>query len=294
MVAERLLDLRIPDFSSLFARAPSAMAATPIVEGFLRPPMMDYQPGTASVQDYIQMATMGAVAIEAVIIGGGRVVSGVYNWTTKKMQLLRDMNGNPVDFPALCDAPQLQLTNFEMERPTTPRQVPTTIAQQVNDDDNHNDNDDKAQQSMTDSGVASKGAFTQKLMLATKSVSIHSQSPHTLVAALFQESIDDSKENIKQTDDKTRAELDRMGKGKWEGKGNKGQEDVEDDNTRRKQRIHEYNTQECKDKVWESQRLWRTLTPITQMSPNASPSKDMRYVAETIEQWAHTFIAIGL
>ena len=85
MVAERLLDLRLPDFSRPPQRASPTMASPmvmPVLDPYLRPPMMDYDPGNATLGQYVQMGAAGAIAVQAVMITGGRVVQGIWNWAT--------------------------------------------------------------------------------------------------------------------------------------------------------------------------------------------------------------------
>ena len=56
-------------------------------------------------------------------------------------------------------------------------------------------------------------------------------------------------------------------------------------------------TQTIKDGIWEHspwpERCKGTLAPITQVSPNASPSKAMTYIANNIEQSAKTAMQTG-
>ena len=75
---------------------------------FLDPPMRTYVPSNTTLGDYVNMGTAGAIAIHAVVVGGGRIVQAVYNKFTKKRQLLYDVDGNLVDYPALTWAPPTQ------------------------------------------------------------------------------------------------------------------------------------------------------------------------------------------
>ena len=110
MVAEHLLDLRLPDSFHVTLRAPSAMAFPAVADVFL-PPGMNFESHTASLHDYVQMGSVGAAAraliAQAMVIGGGCVVQSVYKWITKKWQPLLDQAGNMLDFPA-ARQPQLR------------------------------------------------------------------------------------------------------------------------------------------------------------------------------------------
>ena len=147
MVAERLLDLRLPDFSHPSSRAPSTMASPEMIDVFLRPGVVDYIAPTSNLNNFVQMgsagAAVGAVVVQAMVVGGGRVAKGIYNWATKKVQPLYDHNGELIEFTAV-QRPPLPLMNIEDEPPTPP-QPATIAAPQVHDDDPHNDdqhNDD--------------------------------------------------------------------------------------------------------------------------------------------------------
>ena len=59
-----------------------------------------------------------------------------------------------------------------------------------------------------------------------------------------------------------------------------------------KRRLTQYETSATKDLVWENDPYIPVL--VTQMSPNASPSKDMKYIADNIEQLAHKDIQTGI
>ena len=199
MVAERLLDLRRPNFSLPSVRAPSTMASPMVmpVHNFLQPPLMD----TTTLNEYVQMGAAGAIVVQAVMIAGGRVVQGIWNWASNKMQLLYDENGNLIDFPT---RPRQQV-DLEEDKPTTPR-PPTTTAQMVTDNDDSNDN---VQQAMS--------SFVQGLTntrRATGTVSIHSQSPETPVTALFQEPTNDNGDEQQRADVRAKTERDRFEKGK--------------------------------------------------------------------------------
>ena len=173
MVAERLLDFRLLDFSFPPVRASSAMASLSIVEVYLPPPMMNYDANATAMHDHVQIATFGAIAIEAVIIGGGRVAQGTRNLTTKGMQLLHDRDGNFLDFLAAVvpqqQRPQQQV-NIEEDRPNMPRPATTTILQQATDYDHSSSN---VQQQLF--------GYIVNTRRAVHTVSIHSQSPHTVV-----------------------------------------------------------------------------------------------------------------
>ena len=98
----------------------------------LDPLMRICQPSNASLGDYVNMGIAGAIAIHAVVVGGGRIVQAVYNKFTKKRELFTDVDGNFVDYPALTWEPptqpdevqqaqqELAKENFE-DKPTTPR-----------------------------------------------------------------------------------------------------------------------------------------------------------------------------
>ena len=98
-VAERLLDIRRPNFSRPRSRSPVTMASPDVANVFLRPPMMDYAPNNENLQDFVHMAAAGAIAIQAVMIGGGHIVQGIWNWAAKKWQLVYDEEGDPINFP---------------------------------------------------------------------------------------------------------------------------------------------------------------------------------------------------
>ena len=274
MVAERLLELRKPNFSPLFVRAPSAMASP--ADAFMRPPMMDYTPPNNNLQDLVNMSAASAIAVQAVMIGGGRIAQGIWNWAAKKWQLVHDEQGNLVDFPTQ-PTQQLQLMDVEMERPTPPR-PPTTIIAQRDDDSN-----DNIQQAMS--------SFAKRTRQAAETISIHSKSPQIPTAALFQEPTNDD-DNRDQTDEKFKADRARLDRGKWGDNGDKDKAEVMIENMKLKKRLMEYETANIKDEIYEDQRLW-TKTPITPISPNASPSKDMKYIADNIERWAQTAIQTG-
>ena len=175
MVAERLLDLREPNFPPLFVRAPSTLAF--LVDAYLRPPMMDYVPPDNNPQDFVHMGAAGVIAVQAVMIGGGRIARGIWNWAAKKWQLVHDEQGNVVDFP-VQPMQQLQLMDVEMARPTPPRPPITIIAQQddpqptnaanAQRDDNNNDDPQQAKSSF--------GKWSKKVV---ETMSIHSKSPGT-------------------------------------------------------------------------------------------------------------------
>ena len=88
---------------------------------FLDPPMRTWEPGNTCLGHYVNMGTAGAIAIHAVVIGGGRIVQAVYNKFTKKRQLLTDVDGNFVDYPALTWEPPTQPGEaLTWEPPTQP------------------------------------------------------------------------------------------------------------------------------------------------------------------------------
>ena len=265
------------------------MASPEITDVFFRPPMLDYTAPTGNLYDFVQMgsagAAVGAVVIQAMVMGGGRVVKGIYNWATKKVQPLYDHNGELIEFTAMQRPPLQRLLDIEDELPTPP-QLATATAPQVHDDDPHNDdmhNDDL--QSKIDSFIAG----TRR---AAHSVSIHSQSPKTPINALFQEESKDSDEQ-RQIDEKTKTDRDRIGKGKWEGKGERDTGENNNDNVLRQQRIQEYKNTQDRDEIWERGPWPYTPVPVTQISPNASPNRNMKYIADNIEQWARTAIQTG-
>ena len=118
-------------------------------------------------------------------------------------------------------------------------------------------------------------------------VSIQSRSPGTPIASLFQEPIDNDSEQ-QQADDEAKADRERIGKGKWD----KGKEEVMTENMGLKKRLLEYQTAQDRDEIWESERLW-SFMPVTQMSPNGSPSKGVKYIADNIEKWVRTALETG-
>ena len=97
MVAERFLDFRKLDFSLSPLRAHLTMASPTVAEVSLAAPMLNWEANTASLNDYVQMgsagAAAGAIVIQAMLMGGGRVVQGVYHWITKKLQPVYDQFG---------------------------------------------------------------------------------------------------------------------------------------------------------------------------------------------------------
>ena len=102
MVAERLLDLRLLDFTSQL----SAMASPAFADVFLDPPMRTF--GDTTLQDYLNMGAAGALMLQAVMVAGGRVVLGIYNKVTKKPQVIYNENGEMIDFPAQVRPPRPQ------------------------------------------------------------------------------------------------------------------------------------------------------------------------------------------
>ena len=59
-----------------------------------------------------------------------------------------------------------------------------------------------------------------------------------------------------------------------------------------KRRLIQYETITTKDLIWGNDPYIPVL--VTQLSPNASPSEDMNYIADNIEQCAHTAIQTGV
>ena len=196
------------------------MASPEMIDVFLRPGVVDYIAPTSNLNNFVQMgsagAAVGAVVVQAMVVGGGRVAKGIYNWATKKVQPLYDHNGELIEFTAV-QRPPLPLMNIEDEPPTPP-QPATIAAPQVHDDDPHNDdqhNDDL--QNKIDSFIAG----TRR---AAMSVSIHSQSPRTPINELFPGDPKDSDEQ-RRIDEKTKIDRDKIAKrkmGRTRGKGYRG------------------------------------------------------------------------
>ena len=304
MVAARLLDLRLPDFSPSPQRALSTMASPMVTDVFLRPPMADWEPDPNSLQDYVHMGTAGAIAVHAMVLGGGRIVKAIWNWATQKPQPLFDSKGDYIDFPAQLALPAPpQQYQIEDDKPTTPRPATTTTTvQQANIDQ------DNVQQAMSSMQQAlAPGRFRASLR-TSQSLSFHSQSPNTPIATLFPEPTnndDDNDDDTALADAKAKADRKRVEKGKWGDKGDKKETEKDElinENKRLKKRIVEYEaqkiTQKIKDNIWEHspwpERCEGTPAPITQISPNASPSKDMTYIANNIEKWAKIVMQTGV
>ena len=291
MVAERLLDLRRPNFSLPRSRALVTMASPDVANVFLRPPMMDYAPNNENLQDFVHMGAAGAIAIQAVMTGGGRIVQGMWNWAAKKWQLVYDEKGDPIDFPTQPAQQFMQLMDIEMERPTPPRPANASNAQQdepqftnaaiAQRDHNHDNNNDDPQQAKSSFGKWSKKAV--------ETMSIHSKSPETPTVALFQDVTDDDE---KQTDKQTKADRDKIARGKWADSVDKDTEVILNENMLLNRRLTQYETSATKDPIWENDPYNPVL--VTQMSPNAPPSKDMKYIADNIEQWIHKAIQTGI
>ena len=84
--------------------------------------MRTYVFGDRTLGSYVHMGTMGAVVIQAVVVGGGRIAQAVCNKFTKKRELLYDIDGNLLDY----FAQQVQPADIE-GKSTIPRQL---LAQQ--------------------------------------------------------------------------------------------------------------------------------------------------------------------
>ena len=239
MVAERLLDNRLSDFSPSPPRALSTMASPMVFDVFLPPPMANWEANTNSLQDYVHMGEVGAIAIHAMVIGGGRIVQAIWSWATQKPQPLFDSEGNYMDFLVTLALPAPpQQFRIEDDKPTTPRPATTkTIVQQANND--HNDQD-SVQQSMS----SMQQALVLGRLRSSQSVGIHSQSPRTPVAALFQEpSENDNDDDTALTDAKTKADREKIGKGKWGHKKETEKDDLINEYELLKKRIVEYEAQ---------------------------------------------------
>ena len=164
------------------------------------------------------------------VIGGGRIVQAIWNWATQKPQPLCDSEGNYIDFLAtlaLLLPPPNQQFRIEDDKPTTPRPATTTTTvRQANND--HNDQD-SVQQAMS----SMQQALAPGRDRASQSVSIHSQSPHTHtpVAALLPEPTNnDNDDDTALTDAKTKADREKIGKGKWGDKKEIEKDDLVNEN----------------------------------------------------------------
>ena len=164
------------------------MASPALAEVLLDPPMRTY--GEHTMQDYVRAGTAGALMIQAVIVAGGRVVQGIYNHLTKKPQIIYTEDGNMIDFPTIAP-----LALLDGDRPTTRRPTTTTTVTAALDN-------------KVDAATSAR-----ILEIASKSMSIHSQSPHTPIAELFPNP--EAKEQTK-TDEQTARDLKKIGKGKWD------------------------------------------------------------------------------
>ena len=271
MVAERLLDLRLPDLPSPAAPMDQAMASPALAEVFgpyLDPPMRTY--GDHTMNDYIRAGTAGALVIQAVVIAGGRVVQGIYNHITKKPQIIYTEEGKMIDFPTTTP-----LAILDGERPTTPR--PTTTRP-------------TATATTADDNNVGAAASAKILDIAANSLSFASQSPHTPIAALFPDT---------KTDEQTARDLEKTAKGKWDQGNNataiiKTKEEVMEENKALKEELLLYKSKQGKPSggMIYDQCPW-TPALVTRMSPNASPDKNMQHIVDNLSGWAEKALQIG-
>ena len=135
------------------------------------------------------MGSAGALLIYAVVTTGGRVVQAIYNRATRRPQLLCNENGELIDFPT-DQVAQPQHDHDRDDKPTTPRPATTTIEDETRP---------QRQQQFDGEQIANTT----------------SQSTDTPVAALFQEAHDEHDWTLQMTDEQTRLDRERVGRGKW-------------------------------------------------------------------------------
>ena len=189
MVADRLLDLRLPDFSRPSPRALSTKATPPTTGVFLDPPMKDYM--DEPLGNYVQMGSASALLTYAIVTTGGRVVQAIYNRATRRPQLLYTESGELIDFPT-DQVVQPQHNHDHDDKPTTPRPATTTTIAF--------EDEARPQRQQLDGG---------------QTANTTSQSTDTPIAALFQETNDEHDWTLQMTDEHTRLDIEKMGRGKW-------------------------------------------------------------------------------
>ena len=237
MVAE--LGLRAPmlHLFTALSSCPTTMASPALVDVFLDFPMRMHGEGE-TMREYLQMGVASAFAIHAITVAGGRLVLGIYNYATKKHQPIYIEADEMIDFPASMMQPQQQQQQpqlqFEEEKPTTPRpRTTTTIAQPLVDND------------QVQSAMSSYINGMAKTIM-----SIHSQSPRTLVATLFTTERTTDQTTQHRIDEKTIQDRERVGMGNWAVQTEKRKEDLVVENMALKKRIVQCENKNIGNNFW--------------------------------------------
>ena len=222
------------------------------------------------------MGSAGALLIYAAVTAGGRVVHAIYNRATRRPQLLYNENDELIDFPT-DQVVQPQHDHDRDDKPTTPRPATTTI-------------EDEARPQQQQFGGDQIAHTT-------------SQSTDTPVAALFQEANDEHDWTLQMTDEQTRLDRERVGRGKW---AEMIPEDAVKENILLRKKIQYYDNQAdtaetTKDPtviaITETDNMYVHCpwipAVVNRMSPNASPDNGMKHIVDNFPRWALTAMTIG-